>query len=45
MYKETDTPNPVNYYGKTKLEAEDAVKEYEYNWAIVRTVLVSETPS
>ena len=40
MYTEDDLPNPVNYYGKTKLEAEEAVKEYEHNWAIVRTVLV-----
>ena len=40
MYDEDDTPNPVNYYGRTKLEAEEAVKEYEFNWAIVRTVLV-----
>jgi len=44
MYKEMDTPNPVNYYGKTKLEAEEAVKEYEYDWAIVRTVLVYGKP-
>ena len=40
MYNEEDEPRPVNYYGRTKLEAEDAVKEYEYGWAIVRTVLV-----
>jgi dTDP-4-dehydrorhamnose reductase len=40
MYKEEDAPRPVNYYGRTKLEAEEAVKEYEYDWAIVRTVLV-----
>jgi len=40
MYKEDDSPRPVNYYGRTKLEAEEAVKEYEYDWAIVRTVLV-----
>ena len=40
MYKEGDTPRPVNYYGRTKLEAEEAVKEYEHDWAIVRTVLV-----
>jgi dTDP-4-dehydrorhamnose reductase len=40
MYSEEDNPNPVNYYGRTKLEAEEAVKEYEYDWAIVRTVLV-----
>ena len=40
MYTENDIPNPVNYYGRTKLEAEEAVKEYEFDWAIVRTVLV-----
>ena len=40
MYNENDIPNPVNYYGRTKLEAEEAVKEYEFEWAIVRTVLV-----
>jgi len=40
MYNENDIPNPVNYYGRTKLEAEEAVKEYEFDWAIVRTVLV-----
>ncbi len=40
MYNENDIPNPVNYYGRTKLEAEEAVKEYEFDWAIARTVLV-----
>lgn len=40
MYSEHDVPNPVSYYGRTKLEAEEAVKEYEYEWAIARTVLV-----
>ena len=40
MYNEDDVPKPVNYYGRTKLEAEEAVKEYEFDWAIVRTVLV-----
>lgn len=40
MYKEEDAVGPVNYYGRTKLEAEEAVKEYEHDWAIVRTVLV-----
>ena len=40
MYTEDDIPKPVNYYGRTKLEAEEAVKEYEHDWAIVRTVLV-----
>jgi len=37
MYSENDSPNPVNYYGRTKLEAEEAIKEYEFDWAIVRT--------
>ena len=40
MYSEQDSPRPVNYYGRTKLEAEAAVKEYQHGWAIVRTVLV-----
>ena len=40
MYNEEEVPKPVNYYGRTKLEAEEAVKEYPYDWAIVRTVLV-----
>jgi dTDP-4-dehydrorhamnose reductase len=44
MYKEDDERNPVNYYGKTKMEAEDAVMDYEYDWSIVRTVLVYGKP-
>lgn len=44
MYTENDIPRPVNYYGKTKLEAEEAVQEYEHDWAIVRTVLVYGKP-
>ena len=44
MYTEVDSPNPVNFYGKTKLEAEEAVKRYNLDWAIVRTVLVYGKP-
>lgn len=44
MYSEDDLPNPVNFYGKTKVDAEEAVKEYQYDWAIVRTVLVYGKP-
>ncbi len=44
MYKEEDVPGPVNYYGKTKLEAEEAVREYEHDWAIIRTVMVYGKP-
>ena len=44
MYTEDDVPNPVSFYGKTKLEAEEAVQEYKYDWAIVRTILVYGKP-
>ncbi len=44
MYSESDQPHPVNYYGRTKLEAEEAVMEYRYDWAIARTVLVYGRP-
>lgn len=33
-------PNPVNYYGLTKLEAEKLVMDSKLKWAIARTVLV-----
>jgi dTDP-4-dehydrorhamnose reductase len=44
MYKEEDVTSPVNYYGKTKIEGEELVKDYEYGWAIVRTVMVYGKP-
>jgi len=40
MYTEDDERNPVNYYGITKLHAEELVKKYDHTWSIVRTVLV-----
>ncbi len=40
FYKENDERNPVNYYGLTKLLAEDEVMKYPFRWSIVRTVLV-----
>jgi dTDP-4-dehydrorhamnose reductase len=40
LYSEDDQPAPVNYYGSTKLAAENAVKESGLNWNIIRTVLV-----
>lgn len=39
-YTEEAVPNPVNFYGWTKLEAENRVKDSGIKWAIVRTVLV-----
>lgn len=44
MYQEDDEARPVNYYGKTKVEAEELVKDYEHGWAIVRTVMVYGKP-
>lgn len=44
MHAEADTPDPINYYGKTKMEAEKAVQEYKFDWAIVRTVFVYGKP-
>ena len=37
---ESAVPNPVNYYGQSKLAAEELVKKYSYKWSILRTVLV-----
>jgi dTDP-4-dehydrorhamnose reductase len=45
MYSEEDPAAPVNYYGQTKLEAENLVKQYPYEWGIVRTVLVYGYPN
>ena len=44
MYKEDDERKPVNYYGETKLLAEDGIKKYSLPWAIVRTILVYGKP-
>lgn len=44
MYSEDDAAAPVNYYGQTKLEAEALVKQYPFDWSIVRTVLVYGKP-
>ncbi|MEG1564171.1 MAG: dTDP-4-dehydrorhamnose reductase [Bacteroides sp.] len=40
LYRETDEPNPVNFYGITKLEAERQVAELCNDYAIVRVVVV-----
>lgn len=44
MYREDDARKAVNYYGATKILAEDEVFKYEGNWAVVRTVLVYGKP-
>jgi dTDP-4-dehydrorhamnose reductase len=37
FYEEIDQPDPINVYGKTKLEGERAVAESGGEWLIVRT--------
>lgn len=39
-YKEEDEPNPISYYGDSKLKAEKLVEASTGKWAIARTVLV-----
>lgn len=39
-YKEEDEPNPISFYGWSKLAAEKAVTSSSIRWAIARTVLV-----
>ncbi|MBN2572911.1 MAG: dTDP-4-dehydrorhamnose reductase [Ignavibacteriales bacterium] len=36
-YSEDDIPNPINYYGKTKLAGENAIKKYDTKHTILRT--------
>lgn len=42
-YREDDPPNPLSYYGASKVAAERMVKNSKLPWAIVRTVLVYGT--
>lgn len=44
MYDEEAEGDPVNFYGVTKLEAEQWVCAWKGDWAIVRTVLVYGKP-
>jgi dTDP-4-dehydrorhamnose reductase len=39
-YDENAKPNPLSYYGWSKLEAEKIVEKMNSSWAIIRTVLV-----
>lgn len=39
-YDENASPNPISYYGESKLEAEQIILASNIRWAIARTVLV-----
>ena len=37
LYKEDSIPNPINYYGKTKLESENLIRSSNRKYIIIRT--------
>lgn len=39
-YKETDIPNPLSYYGLSKLKSEEVLKDSTIDSTILRTILV-----
>ncbi|WP_435263948.1 SDR family oxidoreductase [Tenacibaculum sp. nBUS_03] len=39
-YKETDEPNPLSYYGKSKLKSEKTLVSSSIDYTILRTILV-----
>ena len=39
-YSETDKPNPINYYGKTKLAGENAIRISDIPYVILRSIVV-----
>lgn len=42
-YREDDAPNPLSYYGASKVAAERMIRNSKLPWSIVRTVLVYGT--
>ena len=39
-YSEEDTPNPLNFYAKSKLESERIVQKIMTKWSIARTIII-----
>lgn len=39
-YEESAEPHPLSYYGETKVEAEELIKNSHCRWSIIRTILV-----
>lgn len=39
-YEEDAAPNPLSYYGETKLLAEEEIKKSSCKWVILRTIIV-----
>ncbi len=45
MYRESDAPDPINYYGLTKLKAEEIVKTQEEYFIARPSVIYGSTPA
>lgn len=39
-YREDDRPNPISYYGRSKLAGENAIRIADVSYAIVRTIVL-----
>ena len=39
-YDELSSPHPLSYYGETKFQAEELIKNAKAKWSILRTILV-----
>lgn len=39
-YKEEDEPNPLSFYGQSKLDAETIVRNSKTKWSIARTIII-----
>jgi len=39
-YKETDIPNPLSYYGLSKLKSEQLLEAHSVKWTVLRTIIV-----
>ena len=39
-YKEEDMPNPLSYYGLSKLKSEQVLQVHSVKWTILRTIIV-----
>ena len=39
-YKEQDMPNPLSYYGLSKLKSEQLLQDHDVQWTILRTIIV-----
>ena len=40
LYKEEDQPNPISYYGCTKLKGEEFIKKHSQEWCITRASVI-----